>query len=246
MKGFSLHPSAFILTMQLWTTEYGTLWAWQPTKGLPPRCQPRIEVTLAEVGTKWPADEASHRDEIASVSDELAAAMNLASTEPIRQRLQGRRRCFYLRLAGQTEHERRPIVAYGWVTCGVECVGELERQFNLRQDEAYLWDFATLPAWRGQRLYSALLSHIIYRLHEENVTRIWIGASRQNQPSIQGFANAGFQHVVDVTYCRFYRLTWLWIHQALTLKRPLVAAAYRILINAHEQRFGRLAIGYKR
>jgi len=215
--------------MRLWTTEYGTLWALETGNGLPARCQARVEVAFEEVGD----------DDI----DELAAAMELPSSEPVQRRLRGngrlqsKRRCFCLRVA-------REIAAYGWVTCGVERVGELERQFNLCDDEAYIWDCVTLPAWRGQRLYSALLSHIIYQLHDEQIPRIWIGASRRNQPSIRGFANAGFQPVVDVTYRRFYRLTLLWIHQALPAQRPLVAAAYRILINEHEWRLGRLAVGF--
>jgi GNAT superfamily N-acetyltransferase len=218
--------------MQPWTTEYGTLWVLETGNGLPPLCRARVEVAFEEIETA--ADMA-----------DLAVAMDLSSVEPIRQRLAGKRRCFCLRVGGY-------IAAYGWVTHGAECVGELERRFNLHDDEAYIWDCATIPAWRGQRLYSALLSHIIYRLHDEGVregpplplSRIWIGASRQNRPSIQGFINAGFEPVVDVTYRRFYRLTVLWIHQAASTQRPLVAAAYRILVNAHEQRWGRLAVGW--
>ena len=209
--------------MQPWTTEYGTLWALETGNGLPPLCRARVEVAFEEVGGED--------------SDELAAAMELPGTATIRQRLQGRRRCFCLRVAGA-------IAAYGWVTRGVECVGELERKFHLHDDEAYIWDCVTLPAWRRQRLYSALLSHMVYRLHSEGIPRIWIGASRQNRPSIRGFANAGFQPVVDVTYRRFYRLTILWIHQAPSAQPPLVAAAYRILINKHEWRWGRLAVGF--
>lgn len=232
-------PSSFILhpSMRPWTTEYGTLWALETSEGLPPRCQARIEVTCEEIGD----------DDVG----ELAAAMGLPNSEPIKQRFQGngrpqgKRRCFCLRIAGRADSvPDQTIAAYGWVTHGVERVGELERQFNLCDDEAYIWDCVTLPAWRGQRLYSALLSHLIYQLHGEEVPRIWIGASRQNKPSIRGIANAGFQHVVDVTYHRLLRLTFFWIHEALSARRPLLAAAYRILINEHEWRLGRLAVGF--
>ena len=211
--------------MQPWVVEYGTFWALETNHGLPPICPARVEVAFEEVGS---AD-----------LDDLALAMNLPTSEPIQRRLQGNRRCFNLRIAGQ-------IAAYGWVTRGVECVGELERQFHLHDDEAYIWDCGTVPAWRRQRCYSALLSCLIYRLHREGIPRIWIGASRQNQPSILGIANAGFQQVVDLTYRRFYRLTLLWFREAPTALPPLVSAAYRILLNEHERRFGQLAIGYKR
>jgi ribosomal protein S18 acetylase RimI-like enzyme len=210
--------------MPLWIVERGTLWAVEAGDGLPPKCSARLNAEFTEVGA-------------ADVAD-LAVAMNLPTPEPIQRRLQSKRRCFSLRIAGQ-------IAAYGWVTCGVECVGELERQFHLHDDEAYIWDCGTVPAWRGQRCYSALLSQLIYRLHSEGAPRIWIGASRRNRPSIRGLTNAGFKLVVELTYRRFYRLTLMWIFQAPSARRPLVSAAYRILLNQHERRFGQLVIGYK-
>lgn len=210
--------------MQPWTVERGTLWALETEGGLPPPCPAWIEVKFEEVG--------------GGDIDALAAAMNLPTSESIRQRLQNQRRCFILKMGDQ-------IATYGWVTAGVECVGELERQFHLHDNELYIWDCATVPAWRGQRCFSALLSQIVYRLHDEGYPRFWIGASRQNQPSIRSFANAGFKPVIDVIYRRFYRLTLLWIHQAPSPRQPLISAAYRILLNTHERRFGRLFVGYK-
>lgn len=211
--------------MQSWKVEYGTLWAVEPQSNLPPFYPARIETKFSEIG---PTDVAA-----------LAVAMNLPSLDLIEQRLQNKRRCFSLKIDDQ-------IVCYGWVTHGPENVGELERRFYLLDEEAYIWHCGTVPVWREQRCYSALLSHLICQLHDEGVPRIWIGASRLNQPSIQGFVNAGFQPVLDVTYRRFFRLTFLWLHQAMTETRPLIAAAYRIILNHHERRLGRLAIGYIR
>lgn len=211
--------------MQPWSVEHGTFWVWETDNGLPPLCQARVEVEFKEV-------------EVADI-DDLTVAMSLPTPEPIQQRLQGNRRCFILKVDDR-------VVTYGWVTHGVEHVGELERDFHLHDDEAYIWDCGTVPAWRGQRCYSAFLSHVMYRLHSEGVPRIWIGSSRQNQPSVQGFINAGFQPVVDLTYRRFYGLTILWFQEDPAAMPPLVSAAYRILLNNYEQRFGQLAIGYKR
>jgi hypothetical protein len=210
--------------MQPWAVEYGTFWVLETGNGLPPLCPARVEVGFEEVRAGDIAD--------------LVVAMNLPSSEAIRQRFQGNRRCFVLKAGNQ-------IITYGWVTLGVEFVGELERTFHLHDDEAYVWDCGTVLDWRGQRCYSALLSHIIYQLHREGVPRIWIGASRHNEPSIQGIANAGFQRVVDLTYRRFYHLTLLWFQEAATAPPPLISAAYRILLNSHERRFGQWAVGYK-
>jgi GNAT superfamily N-acetyltransferase len=211
--------------MRLWTTEYGTFWALETAVELPPMRQAAVNTTFAEV------------DEVGD--SELAQAMGLAHAGPIRQRRLGRRRCFGLWVDDA-------IAAYGWVTLGPERAGELEREFNLEEDEAYLWDFATLPAWQGRGLYSALLSQIIRRLADEGVPRIWIGASRLNRPSVRGMANAGFLPIIDCNYHRWLRLTWMWLGRASPTQPTLVAAARRILLTNHEWRLGPVALGWLR
>lgn len=163
--------------------------------------------------------------------------MNQLSGDAIRHRLELGRRCFLL-LVGDR------IAAYGWVTQGPEHVGELEREFNLPEDEAYIWDCVTLSGWRRQRLYSGLLSRIIHQLHAEGVPRIWIGASRKNHPSIRGIENAGFQHVLDLAHRRLYRLTTIWFQPSETARPSTLLAAYAIILQDYERRFGRLALGW--
>src|SRR5262245_39364207 len=173
--------------MTAWSVEQGTFWAVDTSdasgKTLPPRQivrgMPADAVTFGEIGSE--GSKAGDK--------EALAAIDRPSSQPFRQRLANHRRCFVAKVEDQ-------IAAYGWVTQGVEYVGELERHFNCRADEAYVWDCFTFPAWRGQHLYSALLNHIVYRLHGEGVQSVWIGASRQNQPSIRGIVNAGFISVV--------------------------------------------------
>jgi GNAT superfamily N-acetyltransferase len=211
--------------MQQCVVERGTLWALETGNGLPPARSARVEAVFKELE--------------AGETHDLTVAMNLPSPELIHRRLEDNRRCFILKVDGQ-------IATYGWMTHGVEWVGELEREFHLHKDEAYVWDCVTLPPYQRQRCYTSLLSHIIYQLHRESVPRIWIGASLPNDPSVGGFANAGFQPVIDLTYRRFYQLTMLWLREAPTAVPHLVSAAHRILVNNYEQRFGRLAIGYKR
>lgn len=210
--------------MRPWTLEHGSLWAIDAKDRLPPPCLARVQAEFAEV----------RGNELG----ELASAMNLLSPDLIQRRLQSNRRCFSMRTAGQ-------IAAYGWVTRGAECVGELERQFQLYADEAYIWDCGTVPTWRDQHFYSALLSQLIRELFREGARRIWIGASLHNYASTRGIANAGFNPVVSLTYCRVYRLTLLRIYPAAEARDSLVAAAYRILLNAHERRFGPLVLGYR-
>ena len=117
---------------------------------------------------------------------------------------------------------------------------------SLHDDNAYIWDGGTVPTWRGQRCYSALLSHIIYQLHREGAPRIWIGASRQNQPSVRGFANAGFKPVVDLTYRRFYSLTLMWIQHVPSTRHPLLSAAYTSCSMIMNDVSGNWLLGYQR
>jgi GNAT superfamily N-acetyltransferase len=211
--------------MRPWTVEHGTLWALETGAALPPVFPAQVQLEFNEVTA---ADAAK-----------LAVAMFLPNGEPILQRLQSKRRCFVVCAAGQ-------IASYGWVTHGAEYVGELERTFQFADEDAYIWDCGTVSAWRGKHCYSALLSQIVYRLHREGTPRIWIGASLENRPSIRAFANAGFSPVVQLTYRRFRRLTWMWLRPAQSKRHPLVSAAYKILIDSHERCFGRLVIGYRR
>lgn len=210
--------------MQHWAVERGTFWVVETGGDLPPVCQAGIEVVFREASPEDTAD--------------LTAAMCLPTSELVEQRFSTSRRCFILKAAGR-------IVSYGWVTLGPEAVGELERTFNLHSDEAYIWDCGTISSQRGQHCYSTLLSGIIYQLAGEGIPCIWIGASRQNQPSVRGFINAGFQPVMDLTYRRFYRLKLLWFQAAASAPAQLISAAYRILLNRGEYRLGPLALGYR-
>lgn len=210
--------------MKLWTAEDGTFWVVDPYDGLPSPLAAKVETKFREAET---ADIPS-----------LTQAMNLPHSELIQKRLANGRRCFILQSGNE-------IITYGWVTHGLESVGELERQFNLRHDEAYIWHCGTVPAWRGQHGYSALLSHIVHQLIHEHISCIWIGASRQNEPSIQGIINAGFRPVVDVIYRRLHRFTLFWVFHDDNAKPAHISAAYRILINKFERRWGHLALGYK-
>jgi ribosomal protein S18 acetylase RimI-like enzyme len=169
----------------------------------------------------------------------LQIAMSLPGPDLIHQRFQTSRRCFGLKAADQ-------IVAYGWATRGQERVGELERDIDLRDDEVYVWDCGTVPAWRGQRCYTALLDQMRRQLHQEGLARIWIGASRRNQPSVQGIRRAGFQRVLDLAYCRLGFVTLLLFAASGSATSTQLDAAYRVLTRRSHQHFGRITIGLYR
>jgi ribosomal protein S18 acetylase RimI-like enzyme len=112
-------------------------------------------------------------------------------------------------------------------------------------DEAYIWDCVTLPTYRGRGLYSALLAYMLAELREAGVRRTWIGASLDNQASIKGFMNAGFQPAIKLIYGRLLALRCAWVIAYPGTPEPLVAAAKRLIIAEEERMLGPLMVGIR-
>lgn len=155
----------------------GILWMLHLSEQLPAGPAPRVAATFQRAGPE--------------VAGELASAMGFGDPAPVLHRLQRGRHCYIARI------EKR-LVAYGWITFDREDIGELGLSVRLRPGEAYIWDCATLPAYRGQRLYPALLASILRELQRDGLQRAWIGMDADNLPSQTGAALAGFQPVIDI------------------------------------------------
>ncbi len=91
--------------------------------------------------------------------------------------------------------------AYGWVATLSASIGELALDFALPSSDRYLWDFATLPEWRGRGIYPRLLQGIIAR-EGAQAERFWIIAAPENAASGSGIAKAGFAPVGDLSFLR--------------------------------------------
>lgn len=111
--------------------------------------------------------------------------------EAVAARLGSGRRSYAARVDGQ-------LAAYCWASFDDEAIGEQGLTLRLRSGEAYLWDCATLPAYRRQGLYSALLAHALAALRAEGLRLVWIGADLDNVPSHGGIERAGFRPVADL------------------------------------------------
>jgi ribosomal protein S18 acetylase RimI-like enzyme len=155
----------------------GTFWALSLEGTLPDAPRPRLAAQFARVD--------------AEAAPLLARAMGLDDPAPVLQRFARQCRCYGAWVDGA-------LAAYGWVTFDEERIGELGVRFRLAPGEVYIWDCATLPAYRGQRLYPALLGYIVKELQTEGLQLAWIGADTDNLASQKGFRLAGFQPVVDV------------------------------------------------
>jgi hypothetical protein len=159
---------------------------------------------------------------------ELAEAMGPNALPEVQKRFEGGRRCYAMRVNGA-------IAAYGWVSFGEEFVGELSLRLRLLPSEAYIWDCATLPAFRRNHLYSVLLSYIVRELQKESLTRVWIGADLDNVPSQLGIARAGFTYVADLVVERVLTLRQVWVQGRPNVPENLIAEARRVFLNDREQ-----------
>lgn len=85
-------------------------------------------------------------------------------------------------------------VAYGWVATQTERIGT-GLEWPLATQDRSLWDFVTLPAWRGQGFYPRLLQAIL-KIEVTQAERFWIGHTPENSASRRGILKAGFQPTI--------------------------------------------------
>ena len=191
----------------------GTIWTHdldQPA----PVVSPLLPATFRRVGQE-------------SVST-LAALSGGDGLAEMRKRLDMGRFCYTAWVEGN-------LTAYGWVSFNEEIVGELDLRLHLLPGEAYLWDCFTLPAYRGQRLYSALLAYMVAELRAEKFCRAWIGADLDNLPSQRGIARAGFLHVADLVVARVLALRMVWVQAQPGVPASLVAEARRAFLGDRDR-----------
>jgi ribosomal protein S18 acetylase RimI-like enzyme len=165
------------MTIPSETGALGILWMLRLDKPLPGSPEPRIPATFSRAGPE--------------MAEELAQAMGLDNSAPVLQRFGMGRHCYIARVEGN-------LAAYGWITFDEEGIGELGLRIRLKKGEAYIWDCATLPAYRGLRLYPALLAHMLVDLQSAGFQRVWIGTDADNLPSQSGVVRVGFQPIAEV------------------------------------------------
>jgi len=158
----------------------------------------------------------------------LVAAADGVSSAGLLKRFDNGRRCYTAWVEDQ-------IATYGWVSFDDEHVGELNLRVRLLPGEVYIWDCATIPAFRRKHLYSALLGYIIEELRAEGLCRAWIGADISNKPSQQGMARAGFHHVADLVVERVLAMRQVWAQGQPGVPESVVAEARRVFLNDRDK-----------
>jgi GNAT superfamily N-acetyltransferase len=82
--------------------------------------------------------------------------------------------------------------SYGWSASGAAHIGGIEISLTVPPRERYLWDFVTMPEFRGRGLYPLLLQKIV-RHQLDKAEWFWIGHEPHNLASRRGILKAGFK-----------------------------------------------------
>lgn len=207
-----------------WVTQRGRIYA-RDLEGAPPAIAPEPAIAVR-------LQEATRAD-----AEALAVAMNQAQPG-ILDRFRQQRRCF-------VAWHGDAIAAYCWISVQQEYVGEMETVLDIRPGEAYIWNCATLPHYRRQGLYTALLAMIINQLTGAAFERIWIGADLENVPSHRAFASAGFLPAADFRFFRVWRLYGFFTRALAQTPPHLLQAARRLFQINHLLPLGPLSLGWR-
>ena len=175
---------------------------------------PRVEVNFQRIDSE--------------AAPELAQAMGLDSPDEVFKRFDAGKRCYIGNVDGV-------LATYGWVTFDKELIGELRLHIRLSPGEAYIWDCATLPEYRGLRLYPSLLWYIISELRAQGLKRIWIGADADNLPSQVGMRLCGFHPIADFVLDYALALHSFWIRGHPGASEQLVEDARRALLGGRHK-----------
>lgn len=92
------------------------------------------------------------------------------------------------------------VLAYGWIARAGDSINDLGFDLDLPPDEVWIYDCATVPAARGQGLYTALLHTMRHDFPAYGVRHGWIGTEPRNWASQRGIARAGFVKVADMDW----------------------------------------------
>lgn len=122
------------------------------------------------------------------------------------QRLRDGARCFVAKHNGQ-------VIATLWLTTADRFFDAyLGREFRLSEDESYAWGAHCVPAHRGSRVISTLVTHAMTRLsREQGKKQFTILVRTDNRPSIRAARSLGFTQVGRAGFVEAKGLRWQYL-----------------------------------
>ncbi len=100
-------------------------------------------------------------------------------------------------------HESHPV-AYLFATTKDCWVGEINDWLLVKPQEVYLYDAFTQPAYRGNHIYSTLISSAADFFKKKSYAYALIFASAHNKNSRQGIERCDFDYYGTVHYINFF------------------------------------------
>lgn len=88
---------------------------------------------------------------------------------------------------------------WGWVATRTASIGEIGATFTVPNGNRYLWNFVTLPSYRGLGIYPRLLQAIV-RAESAEAERLWIAYAPENHASASGITKAGFVAMAEMSF----------------------------------------------
>ncbi len=120
----------------------------------------------------------------------LIAKMSNVSVQEVEARMQSGNSAYVAFI------EEAPV-AYGWVATQSAGVREIQLSFTLPPHNSYLWDFQTLPEWRGRGVYPHFLQAIL-RQEMHFVERFWILYKPGEIAAEKSIRKAGFHFLGEL------------------------------------------------
>jgi GNAT superfamily N-acetyltransferase len=113
------------------------------------------------------------------------------------------------------------VVAYCWSTTSPAPVEEIRRHVVPAGDEVYLYDAYTAPAWRGRRLFPAMLTVLLASARARGRRRALIFALAANRASTRAIEHAGFQRFLAISRVSIGGAGWLWVRGARSARAQM-------------------------
>ena len=123
---------------------------------------------------------------------EVMARLQQRTVGEIEKRLDAGHRAYVAWFEGEA-------AAWGWVATESATIGELQVAFRIPPADRYLWNFVTLPAFRGRGIYPRLLEAIV-DVELRDAERLWIAYAPENHASGAGIRKAGFALVAELSF----------------------------------------------
>jgi ribosomal protein S18 acetylase RimI-like enzyme len=105
------------------------------------------------------------------------------------------------------------VQSWGWVTAPPDGPQDAPWEFGIRMrvmpGSGFLWDYVTMPDYRGRGLYNTLLRHAAEQCFVRGAKRAWGYADTGNTASRRGLIGAGYAGRAEIKMARIGPFCWI-------------------------------------